>query len=216
VSCDDFDALSTHIAEADVAFSATASSDPIVDAETVADGGETLLVDLAQPRDVAPGAAEREGVRVRDLDGLRTVTEATHEERREAARKVEAIVEEEFDLLLDQYKRQRADAVISGMYRGAERIKEAELRRALENMDDLDEDEAEVVESLADALVSQILAVPTESLRDAAREDDWETITTAIDLFDPTGGADTGALFEAGREGVDAPEGTPADAGEDR
>jgi len=154
-------------------------------------------------------------VTVRDLDGLRSVTESTHEERREAAREVEAIVEEEFDLLLDQYKRARADAVISGMYRGAERIKEAEVRRALDRLD-LDAEDEEVLESLADSLVSQILAVPTKSLRDAAGEDDWETISTAIDLFDPTGGADTEALFETDDSRSESPSETPADGSPDR
>jgi len=211
---DDLDAVSTHVGDADVAFSATASTEPIVDDETVADAGETLLVDLAQPRDVAAGVADHEGVTVRDLDGLRSVTEATHETRREAAREVEAIVEAEFDLLLDQYKRARADAVISGMYRGADRIKEAELRRALDRLD-LDAEEEDVVESLADSLVSQILAVPTKSLRDAAGEDDWETISTAIDLFDPTGGADTEVLFETDDARPESGE-TPADGTTDR
>jgi len=215
VSCDGLDALSAHLAEADVAFSATGSSEPVIDAGTAVDAGETLLVDLAQPRDVAAGATDREGVRVRDLDGLQSVTESTHEERREAAREVEAIVEEEFDLLLDQYKRARADAVISGMYRGAERIKEAEVRRALDRLD-LDAEDEEVLESLADSLVSQILAVPTKSLRDAAGEDDWETISTAIDLFDPTGGADTEALFETDDSRSESPSETPADGSPDR
>ena len=216
VMCAGLAELPAHLAEADIVFSATASDDPIVDAEAVANAGETLIIDLAQPRDVTAGAAERDGVSVRDLDGLHSVTEATHEERREAAREVETIVNEEFDLLLDQYKRRRADAVISGMYRGAEGIKQAELRRALARLDGLDEDDEAVIESLADSLVSQILAVPTESLRDAAAEDDWETITTAIDLFDPTGGDDTEALFELGSDDIDAPGGAPADAGEDR
>jgi glutamyl-tRNA reductase len=98
------------------------------------------------------------------------------------------------------------------MYRGAERIKEAELRRALDRLDGLDAEDEAVIESLADSLVSQILAVPTESLRNAAADDDWETITTAIELFDPTGGADTEALFEVEGDAT----GTPADAGENR
>ncbi len=214
-TCAGLGELPAHLAEADIVFSATASDDPIVDAEAVANAGETLIIDLAQPRDVTAGAAERDTVSVRDLDGLHSVTKATHEERREAAREVETIVNEEFDLLLDQYKRRRADAVISGMYRGAEGIKNAELRRALNRLD-LNADEEEVIESLADSLVSQILAVPTKSLRDAAAEDDWETITTAIDLFDPTGGADTKTLFETGDTESDTTDETPADGSESR
>ena len=87
---DGLDAIPAHLADADVVFSVTASDEPILDADAVAGAGETLLVDLAQPRDVTAGAADHEGVTVRDLDGLRTVTETTHEERKEAAREVEA------------------------------------------------------------------------------------------------------------------------------
>jgi glutamyl-tRNA reductase len=39
---------------------------------------------------------------------------------------------------------------------------------------------------MADSLVSQLLAPPTRSLREAAGQDDWETIRTAMQLFDPT------------------------------
>jgi len=213
-TADDLSSIAAHLPDADVVFVATGSREPVIDADTARAAGETLLFDLGQPRDVAEPVADLPGVTIRDLDGLQTVTEATHEERAAAAREVETIVDEELDLLFEQYKRARADAVISGMYRGAERIKEAELRRALDNLDDLDAEDREVVESLADALVSQILAVPTKSLRDAAAADDWETITTAIDLFDPTGVASTEALFQTGSG--DGAEETPADGSENR
>jgi glutamyl-tRNA reductase len=39
---------------------------------------------------------------------------------------------------------------------------------------------------MADSIVSQLLAAPTNSLRDAAEEDDWSTIHTALQLFDPS------------------------------
>ena len=39
---------------------------------------------------------------------------------------------------------------------------------------------------MADSIVGQILAPPTDSLRDAAEDDDWSTIHTAIQLFDPS------------------------------
>ena len=183
------DELAAGLEAAEVAVVATASHDPIVRAREVEGAGETLLIDLGQPRDVAEGAAERDGVVVHDLDALEAVTAATHEDRREAAETVEAIVDEEFDLLIDQYKRRRADAVIRGMYRGAERVKEQEVATAIGRLggeDELSEAQLAVVEELADALVAQLLAVPTKSLRQAAAEDDWETVASAIQLFDPT------------------------------
>jgi glutamyl-tRNA reductase len=68
-------------------------------------------------------------------------------------------------------------------------MKSHELDRALTKLEaqgDLNEEQRETVEAMADSLVSQLLAPPTRSLREAAGQDDWETIRTAMQLFDPT------------------------------
>lgn len=70
-------------------------------------------------------------------------------------------------------------------------MKQREVTTALSKLEqasdgELTDAQREVVESMADALVSQLLAAPTKSLRHAAEEDDWSTIHTAIQLFDPT------------------------------
>ena len=182
------DGLSGAVAEADVVISATASPEPVFEGRTFDGAGETLVIDLAQPRDVPPTAADRSNVTLRDLDALESVTDGTHARRREAAARVEAMIDEEFDRLLARYKRQRADEAIGAMYAGAERMKERELARAISRLeaDGLTDDQRAIVESFADALVSQLLAAPTRSLRDAAEADDWSTINTALGLFDPS------------------------------
>lgn len=182
------DAVPIAVDEAALVVTATASPGYVLDRETLAGAAETLVVDLAQPRDVDPAAAEMAGVTLRDLDTLEAVTAETRERRCEAAEAVERIIDEEFDNLVTQYKRKRADEVIAAMYEGAERTKEREVRTAfsrLEAMGGLNEDQREVVTSLADALVGQLLAPPTRSLRDAAENDDWSTINTALRLFGP-------------------------------
>ena len=181
----DLDGLADHLRAADVVIVSTGSASPVIGRASLAGADETLVIDLGQPRDVAPDVVDLAHVSAYDLDDLRSVTRRTHEERREAAEAVEAIVDAEYDHLIESYKRKRADAVIRGMYRGAERIKEREVARALGKLDDLDEDEREVVRGLADALVSRLLAAPTQSLRDAAADDDVETLLAAIELFDP-------------------------------
>lgn len=183
------DALPEQLATADLVISSTASSEYVIEREGLADAGETFVVDITRPRDVAPTADDLPGVAVYDLDRLESVTEKTRQRRREAADQVEEIVAEEFERLLVQYKRKRADSVISAMYESAERIKTGELERTLAELD-LDEEETEAVEAMADAIVSQLLAPPTNSLRDAAEADDWETIHTALRLFDPQFGPD--------------------------
>ncbi|WP_049900985.1 glutamyl-tRNA reductase [Halococcus agarilyticus] len=182
------DDLPEAVAEADVVVSATASPEPVFEERTFEEAGETFVIDLAQPRDVPPAAVDRSAVTVRDLDALESVTDETHARRREAAAQVEAMIDEEFDRLLARYKRQRADEAIGAMYAGAERMKERELARAVSKLeaDGLTDDQRAIVESFADALVNQLLAAPTRSLRDAAEADDWSTINTALGLFDPS------------------------------
>lgn len=182
------DALETALADADFAVAATASDDPVLDADALADAGETVVVDLGQPRDVAPVAADLPTVTVYDLDDLERVTDATRTQRRDAATEVEAMLDREFERLLGQYKRKRADEVIAAMYESADHLKEREVATALSRLASdgpVTAEQREVVEALADALVSQILAAPTKSLREAAAEDDWTTINTALQLFNP-------------------------------
>jgi glutamyl-tRNA reductase len=183
-----FDEVDDRLAAADVVLSATGSDDAPLDADRLAGAGEMIVADLAQPRDVTPAARDLDDVTAYDLDDLEAVTAATTERRREAADAVEAMVDREFDRLLEQYKRKRADDAIAAMYGSAEALKERELSQALDRMEahgEVPEEQREVVASLADSLVSQLLAAPTKSLRDAAAEDDWTTINTALQLFDP-------------------------------
>jgi glutamyl-tRNA reductase len=194
------------VTDADVVVSATSSAEYVLPARVFEDAGGTVVVDLAQPRDVAPAAADHDGVSIHDLNDLEAVTAATRERREDAAREVEAMIEEEFERLLGQYKRKRADEVIARMYESADRLKGREVQTAVQRLEaargeELSENEREVVESMADALVSQLLAAPTRSLRDAAAEDDWSTIATALELFNPNFGDEM--PFDVPPSGVD-------------
>ncbi|WP_049927564.1 glutamyl-tRNA reductase [Halopiger goleimassiliensis] len=186
-------ALESVASEADVVVTATGSTEPVLEPDHLdaedADGSdpERVVVDLGQPRDVDPAADDLESVAVYDLDDLERVTERTRERRVDAAREVEAMIDREFELLCDQYKRARADEVIAAMYESAERLKRRELETALSRLEgeEFTAEQRDIVESMADALVNQLLAPPTKSLRQAAAEDDWSTINTALQLFDP-------------------------------
>ena len=178
------EALPAAVDSAKLIVAATDKPSPVFDAEAFADAGETVVVDLAQPRDVPEAVATFGSVTRYDMDALETITDETRSERLEAATVVEERIDEAFEELLTQYKRKRADEVISAMYEGAERRKAAELETAFAKLD-LDDEQREIVESMADSIVNQLLAPPTSSLRDAAEDDDWSTINTALQLFEP-------------------------------
>jgi glutamyl-tRNA reductase len=211
------DAVPAAAREADVVCTATGAPGYAVTPQTLAGAGETVVVDLAQPRDVDPTVADLDGVRLRDIDDLKAVTAETAASREEETAAVERMIDDELDHLLARFKRKRADQVISAMYEGAELTKEREVSTAiskLESQGGLTDDQRETVEALADSLVNQLLAAPTKSLREAAGEDDWTTIQTAIRLFDPEFGAQVPELPTVrSPRGADArPEEVPEDA----
>ncbi len=170
---------------ADVAVTATASRDPIIDASILTETGRAVIVDLGQPRDVDPTVATVAGVQYFDLEDVQAVTQETNADRKEAAAAAEVMVTTAANELHSRLKRQQADEVIAAMYAGAEEIKRRELAEARHRVGDGNDPIDEVLSDFADALVGQLLAAPTKSLRDAAGEDDWETIQTALSLFDP-------------------------------
>jgi glutamyl-tRNA reductase len=138
------------------------------------------------------------------------VTGDTHDRRAEAAARVEAMIETEFAHLMERFKRSRADDAIGAMYESAERLKREEVETAIKKLEaqgDLTDEQRETVSALADTLVNQLLAAPTKSLREAAAEDDWTTINTAMQLFDPDFGGERPSM-----ESAEAPREIPEDA----
>jgi glutamyl-tRNA reductase len=191
------DDIEAAIDRADAVVSATGSDGTVVEPSAF-EATEAFVVDIAQPRDVPQSVAAHDGVAVTDLDRLEAVTDETMARRREAAEAVEGIIDREFANLIEQFKRRRADEAIAAMHENAERLKDHEVQTALSRLEaagDLTDQQRQVVESLADSLVGKLLAAPTSSLRDAAAEDDWETIRTALELFDP--GFDDGPPTDA-------------------
>ncbi len=212
--------LSAVIPEADLVISATGSPNPVIESKHLTGADRLVCIDIAQPRDVDPAAASHSGVSLYDIDALEDVTRRTRESREEEAREVEAIIREELDRILQAYKRKRADDAISAMYAGADRIKAREVDRAVSRLEahgELNDEQRTTVEDLADSLVGQLLAAPTRSLRDAAGEDDWETIRTALKLFDPEFDAPPKRPSEAGSgpEPVGAESGPPESVSEE-
>ena len=145
-----------------------------IEAETTTVGLDGLEPAVAEASVVV--SATGSNTRVSDVDSFESLTNKTQSTRRRAARDGERLVDSEFDHLLTQYKRKWAERVISAMHETAQRVKTTEVDTAMAK--------GEAVESMADTIVSQLLAAPTESLRDAAEKGDWSTIQTAVELFD--------------------------------
>ncbi|MFP4631987.1 MAG: glutamyl-tRNA reductase [Halobacteriales archaeon] len=180
-----FSSLSRYIREADVVVTATSAPHMVFDASDF-EGHDALVMDLANPRDVAPDADDVDGVSLVDIDDLSEVSEGGVERRLEAVDDVEEIISEEREVLEREFKRQRAAEMLSEIYERAEEIRLEETRRALNRLEagtGVSEQEREVIDDLTTSLVNKLLSTPTEALKNAAVSEDYETLRSASEIF---------------------------------
>ena len=178
----------------DVVITATGARDPIVTAEMVADE-DLLLVDLANPRDVAPAVDRVPGVDVIELEDVLSVQTTELEQRRRAIPAVESLIDEERTRFEAQLRKARVDDSISSLYTRAEDLRETELERAFDRLDALEEsvsdEQRAVIEEFAEAFVSKLLHPKAAALKQAAAADEQERVEAWLDLFERT--VDNGA-----------------------
>ena len=185
------DSLPDLLPEADVVVAITSSPVPVLDAASLRlrapSASDLLLIDLAVPRNVAPDLHGRAGIRVVDMDELRRRADSQLEERRREVPRVEAIIADEVTTF------ERGDTamlpLIGDLHRHAERIRTAELERALRGLENLDEPTRQRIEHLSRTLVNKLLHGPSARLRTAGAGDvdTWERVIRELFALDGTG-----------------------------
>jgi glutamyl-tRNA reductase len=178
------------VAAADVIFTAATSNAPLLDAALVARAQAQraerplVLVDLAVPRNIHPSVGELPGVRLFDVDDLRsTLDEALAARQREIPR-VEAIIEESIARLQRRFRELTVKPVIIDLREKAEAIRQRELARTLRHLGDVEPQVLAHVQHLSKALVNQLLHEPTLRLKQKAVADDvGDYAETFRDLF---------------------------------
>lgn len=147
---------------------------------------ELTLIDIGNPRNIESSVAEIPGVRLHNIDSLKSISEANLAKRREEARKAEILIEEELTLLKKQYKRQQADNIISALYSKIEIIRGKECEEAINKLKarhTIGDIEREVLDDMTHSFANQILATPTKVLRSAAERDDEHFLDAVAELF---------------------------------
>jgi len=181
-----FGEITGHMDETDILVTATGAPHLIFDGEDLS-GHDLVVLDLANPRDVDEGASEAEGIELVDIDDLSDVSDSSVERRQRAAEEVEAMIDEEMNVLKEKVKEKKAMEMLSEIYTRAEEIRREETREALRKLEtggrNLDDREREVIDDLTNSLVNQLLSTPTEALKNAAQAEDYETLKSASEIF---------------------------------
>lgn len=185
-----FDGLQNGLAGADLVVSSTAATGSVVSREAVeaALGGRErplFLLDLAVPRDVDPAVAELDGVRVADIDDLRSVLARAHADAGDEIARVRAIVAEETRRYTAHRRAARLAPLIEALHARGEAVRHAELGRAASRLSGLSERQREAVEALTRGIVRKLLHHPVVRLKDlSARGVDDPYAQALADLFD--------------------------------
>jgi glutamyl-tRNA reductase len=182
------DALATHLPEADIVVSSTASPTPIISYEAVRAAVKArrrkpiFMVDIAVPRDIDPEVAKLEDVYLFTIDDLQTVVNENLETRREAARDATDMIGAEIAQFEQQLKTLDAVPTIRQLRDEGELVK-AQTAEQARRMLAAGRDPREVVEFLATTLTNRLLHGPSQRLREAAERGDAELLDAARALF---------------------------------
>ena len=187
-----YDEIGSYLKVADLVISATSAPHFVITRDMVEDAmierdRRLLLVDIANPRDIEDAVGTIPGVVLQNIDNLRMISESNLERRKMEVEKVEQIIAEEFERLLDEFKLKEAEGILNKLYIMAEEVRATETQRALHMLDMGGHDPertARIINDMTCAIVSKILADPTVAIKNAARCDDKELVLAASCLFD--------------------------------
>ena len=152
------------VAQADLVMVATGAPEPTVQNGALPAGetSETLLVDIARPRNVDPAIDDRSSFTVYNLDDLHDWTAAVREQRSEAVPAAEAICEEVLsDFVTWVFHQQALQPAIQAIRETFDTIREQEVERHAHRTD-MDREE---VEHLTKSIMQKLLAVPIVRLK---------------------------------------------------
>jgi glutamyl-tRNA reductase len=182
------EALASHLPEADIVISSTASPTPIITYDAVRSALRArrrkpmFMVDIAVPRDIEPEVAKLEDVYLFTIDDLQNVVNENIESRRQAARDAQSMLASEIAQFEHQIRTLDAVPTIRQMREDAEALRAQTTEQAM-RMLAAGRSPQEVIEFLSSTLTNRLMHTPSQRLREAAERGDAELIQSAKVLF---------------------------------
>jgi len=183
--------LASHLPEADILISSTASPLPVLGKGAVERALKKrkrrpiFMVDIAVPRDIEPEVGELNDVYLYTVDDLQGVVEEGMRSRREAAEQAQEIIDFHTEEFLGWLRSLDAMTLIQDYRERAEQVRDQVLTKALQQLE-VGKPPEEVVAFLAHTLTNKLLHGPSARLRQAGREGQDQLLDAANELFQLT------------------------------
>ena len=181
--------IPSHLAEADIVISSTASDEPILMREQAEQAIKQrrhrpiLMVDIAVPRDIDPTIAEMEDIYLYSVDDMHDIIEENMKSREAAASEAEDIISEHVHQFMGWIRTRDAVPTIRCIRDWAEDIKKETLQKALRQLAQ-GKDSSDVLNQLAHNLTNKLIHNPSTRLRQAGFHQEEDIIEAARVLFD--------------------------------
>ena len=180
--------IPSHLADADIVISSTASPVPILGKGAVESALKRrrhrpmFMVDIAVPRDIEAEVADLEDVYHYTVDDLDEVIQGNLRSREEAAGQAQEIIQFQVDEFLAWMRSLDAVGLIQDYRRQAGNIRDEVLGKAL-RMVESGKPAEEALTFLAQTLTNKLLHTPSTQLREAGSNGQHELLEAANALF---------------------------------
>ncbi len=143
-----------------------------------------MILDLSNPRTVDEKVATIGGVKLMNLDQIAEMVEKNMNARLNKVKTVENIINEEVIVLEASMKRLDAEPLVKDVFKNIENLREKELQKALQMLDEKDERKIKIIDELTKAIVESIVSTPMNNIRKASEQGNSEVAEMASKLFD--------------------------------
>jgi len=143
-----------------------------------------MVLDLSNPRTVDEKVATIGGVKLMNLDQIAEMVEKNMNARLNKVKSIENIINEEVSVLEASMKRLDAEPLVKDVFKSIEYLREKELRKALQMLDEKDEKKIKIIEELTKAVVESIVSTPMNNIRKASEQGKPDVLELASKLFD--------------------------------
>lgn len=170
--------INDHLHRADIVVSSTAAPLPILGptefqrALRQRNKAPMFVIDIAVPRDVAPGVNALDNIYLYNMDDLQAVANDNLEARRSEVEQCLRMVETQVDQFMRWRQGLFAEPAIVSMTREFHAIRERELERLLSDLAHLSEADRNAVEYMTKRIVNQILQRPLVQMKEEMTQED--------------------------------------------
>jgi glutamyl-tRNA reductase len=185
-----FNKLEEVLKDADVVICSTAAPHYLLTKKSVDkvmkqrdDQSGLMIIDISNPRNVEESVQDIDGIKLYNIDDLRTISERNKEKRQEKVESAQKIVDEALLLLEQDLKAQSVSDIVSSLFSRAEEIRQKELMKALKMLGKIGKRKRVVIDGLTFEIVEKTLVPIIKNLRNAAINNDQQLIDVAVKLF---------------------------------